>query len=249
MDIKLPKIGIGCWSFGGGDYWGDQSQDVVNSIVAAAEERGLNYFDTAEGYNAGGSEVSLGKALKGRRNRVLVGSKAGPSNCGRESLIAHCEESLRRLGTDYLDIYMLHWPLDTRESSATAGFGGAGGSPGEDYPTWDEAAVAMNRLITDGKGEVRRGEQSRPEQMALAREAGLDIKVNQMMYNLLSRAAEFETIPDCLKHDAAVMGYMPLLQGFLSGKYKSLADVPDKRMRTRHFNGEQARSQARGTGV
>jgi aryl-alcohol dehydrogenase-like predicted oxidoreductase len=248
MDIILPKIGIGCWSFGGGDYWGDQSQNEVNSIVAAAQDQGLNYFDTAEAYNAGGSEESLGKALKGRRNRVILGSKASPSNCGRSSLIAHCEESLRRLGTDYLDIYMLHWPLDTRESSATTGFGGAGGSPGVEYPGWDDAAFAMNRLISDGKVRYAGVSNHGVQQMALARKAGLDIKVNQVMYNLLSRAVEFETVPDCLMHDVTVMGYMPLLQGLLAGKFQTLADVPEKRMRTRHFSGERPGARHGGKG-
>ena len=70
--LKLPPLGIGCWSFGGGSYWGDQDQSDVEAVVSRALDIGCDYFDTAEMYNDGDSEVSLGKALKGRRDRALI---------------------------------------------------------------------------------------------------------------------------------------------------------------------------------
>ena len=97
--LELPALGIGCWSFGGGDYWGHQEQRDVDSVVSAAIEMGCTYFDTAEVYNDGRSESALGQALKGRRTRVLIGSKVSPNNTSPKTLRAHCDDSLRRLGT------------------------------------------------------------------------------------------------------------------------------------------------------
>jgi aryl-alcohol dehydrogenase-like predicted oxidoreductase len=108
--ISVSSMTVGCWPFGGGDYWGEQSQSDVDSVVHAALYMGANTFDTAEMYNDGESERSLGKALKGRRNEAVVISKISPSNC--HEVRKHCIESLKRLNTDYLDVYMLHWPIN-----------------------------------------------------------------------------------------------------------------------------------------
>ena len=80
-DLSLPILGMGCWAYGGGEYWGAQDQKEVKALVRVAVERGANFFDTAEAYNQGGSESSLGRALEGiPRDRVFVGSKVSPSN-------------------------------------------------------------------------------------------------------------------------------------------------------------------------
>ncbi len=110
--LELSVMGAGCWAFGGGEYWGSQSQKDVNDVVHASADRGINYFDTAEAYNDGRSESSLGVAIKGiPRDRLIIGTKVSPSNCYKETLIKHCEASLKRLKTDYIDLYMVHWPL------------------------------------------------------------------------------------------------------------------------------------------
>ncbi len=115
-DLKLPSLGVGCWAFGGGEYWGPQSQGDVNEVVRAAVDQGCNFFDTAEAYNGGASEASLGVALEGiPREQVLIGTKISPSNMQPAQVREHCEASLRRLRTDYLDLYMVHWPI-TRHS-------------------------------------------------------------------------------------------------------------------------------------
>ena len=109
--ISISPIIVGCWPFGGGDYWGEKSQEDVNKVVTAALEMGVNTFDTAEVYNNGESERSLGKALKGCRDKAVVISKINPSNC--RHVRRHCIESLQRLSMDYLDVYMIHWPINT----------------------------------------------------------------------------------------------------------------------------------------
>src|SRR5262245_52574244 len=111
-DLKLPTLGIGCWSFGGGDYWGPQQQSDVETVVRRAIECGCNFFDTAEADNKGESETSLGRALKGfSRDKVLLATKISPSHTAPEALVRHCEASLCRLQTDYIDLYMVHWPI------------------------------------------------------------------------------------------------------------------------------------------
>ncbi|MBN1864489.1 MAG: aldo/keto reductase, partial [Victivallales bacterium] len=96
--LDLSVIGAGCWSYGGGEYWGHQDQSDVDKVVARAVDLGINYFDTAESYNDGASEESLGRALKGLRGKVLIGTKVSPNHCYRDSLRASCEASLSRLG-------------------------------------------------------------------------------------------------------------------------------------------------------
>lgn len=83
--IAISPMGMGCWSYGGGAYWGAQSQKDVNDVVAAALDRGLNFFDTAEMYNDGASELSLGEALKGKRDKAVVSTKIGPAFCKKEA--------------------------------------------------------------------------------------------------------------------------------------------------------------------
>jgi len=110
-DIFVSAMTVGCWPFGSDEYWGEQSQQDVNNVVSAALEMGVNTFDTAEVYNNCESERSLGIALHGRRNEATVISKISPSNC--HNVRQHCINSLQRLDMDYLDVYMLHWPINT----------------------------------------------------------------------------------------------------------------------------------------
>ena len=96
--LKVSALGVGCWSFGGGDYWGRQAQ--ADAVVRRAVELGITYFDTAEAYNEGRSESSLGRAVRGiPRDKIVIGTKISPSNTAADTLIEHCEASLRRLGT------------------------------------------------------------------------------------------------------------------------------------------------------
>ena len=104
-------LGAGCWAFGGGEYWGARNQQDVDNVVAHSLDWGVTYFDTAEAYNDGASESSLGQALKGKRDRAIIGTKVSPCNCYPDALVEHCEASLRRLCTDTIDLYMVHWPI------------------------------------------------------------------------------------------------------------------------------------------
>lgn len=232
-DLELSSIGTGCWSFGGGDYWGAQDQKDVNEVVHASFSHGINYFDTAEVYNEGRSELSLGEAIKGLpRDKLIIGSKISPSNAYAGKLEKHCEASLRRLQTDYLDIYMIHWPVHphsirhfTRDEETI-----------NHPPSIEEAFDSLQKLQNAGK--IRYIGLSNYSYKRLAGDIPADVKiaVNQIPYNLLCRAVEFDTLPYCIEKGIGTIGYMTLLQGILTGKYHALDDVPDWQRRTRHFD-------------
>ena len=221
-DIQVSALGIGCWSYGGGDYWGPQSQSDVDAVVHKALDLGINYFDSAEAYNEGRSEESLGKALKGQRDEAVIGTKISPSNTQPSVLRSHCEASMRRLQTDYIDIYMVHWPI-TRYSV-------------------EDAFATLMELQSEGKVRSIGVSNFGVQQLTQALSTGARIDVNQLCYNLLSRAIEVEILPLCRKHDIGIFGYMPLLQGLLADKYSTADEVPPMRSRTRHFRGDRPES-------
>lgn len=219
-DIEVSVLGVGCWSYGGDEdsYWGNQEQSAVNEVVAAALDCGINYFDTAEGYNEGRSEEALGLALKGRRDQAVISTKIGPDNTAPAVLREHCEASLNRLGTDYIDIYYVHWPITDHSV--------------------EDAFATLCDLKNEGKIRSISVSNFGILQLTEALATGAQIDLNQICYNLISRAIEVEIVPLCLKHGIGIVPYMPLMQGLLTGKYATLDEVPPNRRRTRHFRGD-----------
>ena len=229
-ELELPLLGIGCWAFGGGEYWGRQSQDEVDQIVRHAVDGGCNFFDTAEAYNGGASEISLGLALRGiPRDQVIVCTKISPSHTEPVTLVEHCEASLRRLQTDYIDLYMVHWPITAHSIRHFA----TGSLP---TPSATAAFETLGRLRRAGKirhiGVSNFGREKLTEAIA----TGVPIAVNELPYSLLTRAIEIDILPFCRERGIGVLGYMSLLQGVLSDRYARPADLPEWRRRTRHFN-------------
>ncbi len=237
--IAVSSMTVGCWAFGGGDYWGDQSQGDVDGVVHAALDMGINTFDTAEMYNDGESERSLGKALKGRRNEAVVISKISPSNC--HEVRKHCVESLRRLGTDYLDVYMLHWPINKLAVEHFTSDKGIIAAP----PTVQEAYSALDALRKEGLvrsiGMSNFGRTQMEEVIA----TGVRVDVNEMPYNIVSRAIEAEIVPCCVKNDIGIIGSMGLQQGVLAGIYNTVEDVPPHQAHSRHYAQERGRGTSR----
>ena len=239
-DLELPLLGIGCWTFGGSgdDYWEEQDQKDVDAVVLRALELGCNYFDTAEVYNQGASEKSLGQALKGRRQQAIIGSKINPSNTAPETLRRHCEASLARLATDYLDIYMVHWPIHPHSVR---------------HFTDDEAIIAHPLSVQDAfatlktlqeEGKIRHVGVSNfgVQQLQEGLDTGVDIILEELPYSLLMRGIEPEILPLCQKREIGILAYMPLMQGILTGKYETPQEIPGSRSRTRHFSGTRAGS-------
>jgi aryl-alcohol dehydrogenase-like predicted oxidoreductase len=237
--LHLSVIGLGCWSFGGGQYWGPQDQGDVNAVVRTAVDCGINYFDTAEAYNDGRSEAALGIALQGlKRDEVVIGSKITPANCYPGQIEAHCEASLKRLKTDYLDVYMLHWPIHphsirhyTKDPVILA-----------NPPSAAETFAVLEKLRQTGK--IRHVGISNFSRTRIDADipANVAIAVNQLPYNLLCRAIEFDAAACCEQKGIGIISYMTLLQGVLADAYPDLVGVPEMRRRTRHFDSAGAAS-------
>ncbi|MDR3094303.1 MAG: aldo/keto reductase [Bacteroidales bacterium] len=228
-DIDVSAMTIGCWPFGGGEYWGEQSQKDVDSVVHAALDLGVNTFDTAEMYNDGESERSLGKALKGHRNKAIVISKIGPSNC--HHVRKHCVQSLERLGTDYLDVYMLHWPINKLAVEHFTSDKNILAAP----PTIEEAYAQLDALKKEGLIRSIGMSNFGRTQMEEVVRTGVQVDVNEMSYNIVSRAIEAEIAPYCLANNISIIGSMGLQQGLLAGIYKTPDDIPAHQAHSRHF--------------
>ncbi len=234
--LEFSVLGAGCWAFGGGEYWGDQSQKDINEVVPASVDLGINYFDTAEAYNEGRSESSLGEAIRGLpRDRFLIGTKISPSNCYKDTLVTHCNDSLKRLGTDYIDVYMLHWPIHPHSIR---------------HFTEDEAVIrnppsigeAMQTLLElRAAGKIRHIGVSNFSKELLLDLPVTEIAVNELPYNLFCRAGEFDILSASYSRGIGVIGYMTLLQGILANIYPTLDDVPVWQRRSRHFSAKRTK--------
>jgi len=185
----LPVIGQGTW------YMGENpaQRDTEVAALQAGLECGLQLIDTAEMYADGGAEEVVGQALLGRRDEALLVSKVYPWNAGEVDAIEACERSLRRLQTDYLDLYLLHW---------------RGNVPLE------ETLRAMERLQQQGK--IRHWGVSNFDTDDLAElwdePQGDQCATNQVLYHLASRGIEFDLLPACQQRGMPVMAYCPLAQ-------------------------------------
>ena len=213
--LSVSTICMGCWAIAGDQVWGKQDEQEAIAALHTAIEVGVNFFDSAEAYGAGRSEELLGRAFKDRRQDVIIATKASGDHMRPEALRKACEASLQRLQTDYIDVYYMHWPA-------------------WDVP-FEDTMAEMARLKDEGK--VRFVGCSNFGKRDLEAVLKIDhIEINELAYNLLFRAIEYEIVPMCLEHGVSVAPYSPLLHGILTGKFAALDDIPDERARTRHFS-------------
>jgi aryl-alcohol dehydrogenase-like predicted oxidoreductase len=222
-DVEVSVLALGCWALAGGAGWGDQDEGEAIATIHAALDHGINHLDTAEGYGRGLSEEIVGKALIGRRDQAVIATKISPSHTAPDELRRYCEASLRRLQTDYIDHYIVHWPITT-------------------HPVEGSFAV-LDALKREGKVRSIGVSNFGVTQLGEALATGVQIDCDQLCYSLLSRAIEFEIVPLCRENQVSVSAYMPLMQGLLTGKYATADDVPAFRARTRHFSSERERAQ------
>jgi len=218
--LKVSTLCLGCWSFGGdgNSYWGVTEQADVDRQVQEALDRGVNFFDTAYGYNGGGSEISLGKALTGKRDRAIICDKTPiypMDQLGNYTDIV--AGTLKRLNTDYLDLLLIHWPRP-------------------DEQLMRDNIQAIKKVMDTGMVRAFGVSNFALKTMDICEELGMKPCVDEMAYNLMSRGIEAEVMPYCIKNNIGVMAYMPLMQGVLTGKYANYDEIPDNRKRTVHFN-------------
>lgn len=189
---SVPALGLGTW------HMGEERAAAASEIRAlqAGIDCGMTLIDTAEMYGNGGAEEITGEAIKGRRDEVFLVSKVLPSNASRKGTIAACEASLRRLGTDHIDLYLLHWP---------------GRHP------LGETVEAFEQLCTDGK--IGRWGVSNFDTVAMRQLSALpdggECCANQVLYNLSTRGIEFDLLPWMTENAMPLMAYSPLDEGRL----------------------------------
>ena len=187
---RVPALGQGTW------HMGEDRRRAAAEVAALrlGIELGLTLIDTAEMYGAGGAESVVREAAQGCRDALFIVSKVLPSNASRAGTVAACERSLKRLGTDRIDLYLLHWRGSVPLAETLEGF---------------------VRLARDGKirhhGVSNFDRRGIEEWRALA--GGDAVAANQVLYNLATRGIEWDLMPWCRDHGVAIMAYTPLGHG------------------------------------
>jgi len=245
-DLELSVVTFGAWAIGGWMWGGTEQNDAVEAIQAGYD-LGVTSIDTAPAYGQGLSEKIVGEAIKELpRDRVQILTKFGlrwdtekgeyhfdskdidgnpikmHKYAGREGIFKECEESLQRLGTDYIDLYQIHWPDSTTPI--------------------EETIKAVLQLKKQGKiREVGVCNYS-VEQMKTA-ERVIELASNQVPYSMVKRDIEDEIVPYCLEHNKGILVYSPLQRGLLTGKMKPGYEFGegDHRAADRYFTDENIR--------
>jgi myo-inositol catabolism protein IolS len=217
-DVDIPLVALGTWALGDPKIWG--LQDEADSIAAihASLDMGATLIVTAEGYGQGYSEQVVGRALRDRRNEAIICTKASPEHHYYKELISACERSLQRLNTEFIDIYMLHWPNHNF--------------------SFDEPARALQKLKEQGKiGHIAVSNFGACDLLAML--GCSRIEADELPYSLLWRAIEYEIAPECVRNAVSILCYSPLQQGLLTGRYWYPDEVPPGQARTAHFCGKR----------
>src|ERR1017187_7869275 len=207
-DLKASRIGLGTWAMGGWMWGGTDDQESVRTIRAALD-KGINLIDTAPVYGFGSSEEIVGRAIEesGKRDQVIFATKGGLEgrdgdifrNSSRDRILREIEDSLRRLRTDYIDIYQVHWP--------------------DPLVPIEETAGAMLELYDQGKIRAIGVCNFSVEQMQRFRRVA-PLHVLQAPYNLFERGIEADILPYCRANNIATLGYGALCRGLLSGRMR-----------------------------
>ncbi|NQD69772.1 aldo/keto reductase [Sphingobacterium shayense] len=242
-DLEVSTITFGAWAAGGW-MWGSTDRDEAVRAIKASYDLGVTSIDTAPIYGQGTSEEIVGEAIKGiERDKVQILTKFGMrwditkgnlamhtknnsgeeidvyKYAGKESIIYECEQSLKRLGTDYIDLYQIHWP---------------------DISTpIDETFEGVSALIKQGKIRFSGVCNYNVEQMAEA-EKILPLVSNQVPFSMVNRGIENEIIPYCIEHQKSILAYSPLERGLLTGKIHNNYKFQegDHRANHKHFQPE-----------
>ncbi len=212
-DIQVSVVCCGTMAMASAGTFGEQDDELSVQTVHAALDAGVNFFDTAEGYGDGHSTEVLGRALGDRRGQVAIATKVSRQHLAEPDLIQACENSLRRLRTDCIDLYQVHWPNHNIPFGETAG--------------------VLEKLRQEGKirfwGVSNFGRADLTEALGVSHP-----EVDQLPYSLLWRIVEHEIAPICVANEVSIICYSPLAQGLLTGKFARPEDVPPERSRARY---------------
>ncbi|MNJ09602.1 putative oxidoreductase [compost metagenome] len=202
-DRQVPAIGQGTW------YMGEDPSQRSREVAALQQgiERGLTLIDTAEMYAEGGAEQVVGQAIAGRRDQVFVVSKVYPHNASRAGVPAACERSLKRLGTNYIDLYLLHW---------------------RGQYLLDETVEAFERLREAGKIGRWGVSNFDIDDLRELHEYSSHCATNQVLYNPAQRGIEFDLLPWSHKRQLPTMAYCPLAQAGRLLKHPTLSEIAER---------------------
>lgn len=217
--LSAPYVGMGTWAIGGGKWWGDNDDALSIRTIHEAIDRGIIWIDTAPVYGVGHSEEVVGKALAGRRDKVLLSTKCGLQwnhqtpcyhkiiedkdiyrDLSGKSIRADVEDSLRRLQTDYIDILYTHWQ-----------------SPDLTIYPLEETVETLMALKKEGKIRAIGASNVTPEHIEGYCLYG-QLDVIQEKYSILDQHILSDLVPACDKYDVSIQAYSPLEQGLLTGK-------------------------------
>jgi len=221
-DVRVTPVTFGAWAIGGW-MWGGADRDDAIDAIHASLDKGISTIDTAPVYGFGRSEEIVAEAIKGKRSQVEILTKYGlkwqddrgqfyfdskfndgtPAKihkyAAKESVIRECEDSLERLGTDYIDLYQIHWADPT--------------TPVE------ETMEAVERLLEQGKIRAA-GVCNYDKELTIKAADNIPLASNQVPYSMVNRGIEDELVPWCIDNEVAVIAYSPLQRGLLTGKIK-----------------------------
>ena len=172
----------------------ERNRQAALAALRRGLDLGMTHIDTAEMYGSGAGEEIVGEAIAGRREEVFLVSKVLPQNASRAGTLAACERSLRRLRTDYLDCYLLHWPSQRPLAATIAAF---------------EQLRHDKKIKTWGVSNFNEDEVEQAVRLAGSR----DVACNQVLYHLRERGIEHHVLPTCTRHGIAVVAYSPFGQG------------------------------------
>ena len=201
-DLMVSKIGLGAWQFGDENWgWGvDYGEKNALDVIASAIDHGINFIDTAEVYGNGISESTVGKAIKDKREKVVISTKVSGQHLRYVDVLKAAHRSLKRLQVEVIDLYQIHWPSS--------------------YVPLEETMRAMEKLIREGKVRYI-GLSNFP--VPLIKEAEKcfphPIISNQVRYNLVQRDVERGIIPYTREREISIIAWSPLAKGLLTGKY------------------------------
>lgn len=194
-DEKIPVLGLGTWGIGGFSSKNVAGDDDDIQALTFGLDLGMQLVDTAEMYASGHSEEVVARAIENRRESVFLATKVSPEHFSSEGVLKACDRSLKRLRTEYVDLYQAHWPNPRIPIS--------------------ETMKAMERLVREGKVRFIGVSNFSVEQTQEAREAlsTVDVVSNQVEYSLLDRAIESELLPYAEQEQITIIAYSPLARG------------------------------------
>ena len=216
--LDVSAVGFGCWEVGGG--YGDVEESQFARAVGRALDLGVNCFDTAEGYGMGASERALGQALGRRRDEAVVVTKFGMNyrdkpnlrDSSRDRVAASIDKSLKNLGTDCVDVFMIHWP--------------------DRLTPFDETMEALDQVVRDGKARFVGVSNFKVEEVE-ACAATRRVDVVQYGWNMFDRRMQRDILPYCEQHGIGFMAYGSLAFGLLTGTFTEDMDFGERDWRSR----------------